>query len=77
MATDEEIREEAEKQYGAWIRCDDITSMKLLERLIKKGIQMERQRLRKQVKEKVGTIEAHNPDELIGIIEIDIWDDVK
>ena len=71
MATDEEITTEAEKQFGAWIRCDNITSIKLLERVIKRGIQIERERIRKQVKKDGNIINT------IEITDIDIWDDVK
>ncbi len=70
MATDEEMRKEANKLGKIWIN-NKWSTTELLINAIKKGIRMERQRLKKQVKKT--SEDQQCPDILID--DIDIWDD--
>ena len=74
MATDKEIRMEAVELYDYELRWKPKKYTELLELAIKKGIQMERERIRKNImNEQLDVVGG----KVCLIKKIDIWDDVK
>ena len=77
MATDEEIRKEAKIILADWF---NINSLRMVKEAIKRGIQMERERLRKEVEEDAQIITDEDGFiwySMINTSDIYIWDDVK